>query len=216
MTMTLTPKIVALSVGKPKTMAYQNQEMVSGICKEQITEVFLSRENFNGDAVANTDFHGGPERAVCAYPIEHYAMWEKEFDIRLPQAAFGENLTVANMMESQVCIGDLYQIGDAVVQVSQGRIPCSTISKRHGVDTFLTRIVEEGFTGYFFRVLKEGVIRNDSVITLLERHPKEITVLFANRILFHEQDNVKAVKKVLEVEELAPVWRGKLNKLLAK
>lgn len=212
--MSHTPKIVALSVGKPKTMGYRDQEMMTGICKEAVTEVFLSRENFNGDAVANTDFHGGPERAICAYSYEHYSIWEKEFGIHLPKAAFGENLTVTNMMESQVCIGDIYQIGDTAVQISQGRIPCSTISKRHHIDTFLARIVEEGFTGYFFRVLKEGVIRNDSEITLLERHPKGITVLFANRILFHEQDNADAIKAILEVEELAPVWRNKLTKLL--
>lgn len=188
-------------------------EMRTAICKDLVSEVFLTQEGFSGDGVADLQHHGGLDRAVCFYPYEHYEMWEKEFNIKLPSSAFGENLTVTGMLEEEVYLGDLYQIGDAVVQITQGRIPCSTISIRNGVNTFLKRIVETGFTGYFGRVLKEGTIRNDSKLTLIKPHPEQISVLFANHTLFHDQKNRDAVRRILGVQELASVWRVKLEKL---
>ncbi|WP_047152217.1 MOSC domain-containing protein [Aneurinibacillus tyrosinisolvens] len=207
-------QLIALSTGKPKTLSYKGKNYESAICKDQVNEVFLSVERFEGDDVASLEFHGGPERTVCAYPYEHYAMWEKEFNISLPAAAFGENITVTNMLESQVCIGDVFRLGEAVIQVSQGRIPCKKISQRNGVDTFLPRVVETGYTGYFFRVLEEGMVRSDAKITLLQKHPLEVSVLFANRIFFHEKNNTEAIQRILQVDELAGAWRGRLTKYI--
>lgn len=120
------------------------------------------------------------------------------------------------MMESKVCLGDIYQVGEAVVQISQGKIPCQTISKSNQVETFLDRIVETGYTGYFCRVLREGVVKEGSKMSLLERHSQGVTVLFANQIFFHEQQNKEGIEKILAVKGLAPVWRdqNRLNILL--
>lgn len=188
-------------------------EMSTAICKDPVSEAVLTKEGFSGDGVADLQHHGGVDRAVCFYPYEHYGMWEKEFNVKLPASALGENLTVTGMLEEEVCIGDIYQIGDAVVQITQGRVPCSTISIRNGVNTFLKRIVETCYTGYFGRVMEEGTIRTDSKLTLLERHPEQVSVLFANQTLFHDQKNRDAIRKILGVKELASVWRTKLEKL---
>ncbi|SEM82569.1 MOSC domain-containing protein [Lihuaxuella thermophila] len=210
-------RLVSLSIGLPQTIKTgDHKELTTGICKQAVDEVFLSREGFHGDGVANRAFHGGPERAVCVYSHEHYSYWEQEFQVRLPSAAFGENLTVTRMLERDVCIGDIYQVGDAVVQVSQGRIPCDTISKRNGIPTLLTRIIEEGYTGFFCRVLREGTVRKDSPIRLLERHPRQVSVLFANQIFFHRKGDAEGIKKILAVKELAPVWRELLANRLEK
>ncbi|MGD8190915.1 MOSC domain-containing protein [Brevibacillus ginsengisoli] len=208
-------QIVTLSIGLPQTMVYgENATMMTGICKEQVQEAYLAVDCFRGDGVHNTKYHGGPDRAVCVYPHEHYAMWEQELQTKLPPAALGENLTVTNMREDQVHIGDIYRIGEALVQVTQGRIPCNTISRRNSRDQFLPRIVETGYTGYFFRVLEEGMIRSDSPIQLVQRDPHEVTVLFANQVLFHDNKNHAAIDRILAVDALAEVWRTKLNKLL--
>ncbi|MFC7391438.1 MOSC domain-containing protein [Scopulibacillus cellulosilyticus] len=210
-------ELINLSVGLPKTMTYDDsKEMETGICKETVDEVFLSKEGFKGDGVADLKHHGGPDRAVCVYPYEHYSFWEEEFNVPFPSSSFGENLTVSNMLERDVCIGDIYQVGDAVIQVTQGRIPCSTISKRMNLPSLLNRIVEEGYTGYLCRVIKEGTIRYDSDIMLLESHPNQVTVLFSNQIYFHHPEDVEGIKKILAVEELANVWREKLLKRLEK
>jgi MOSC domain-containing protein YiiM len=209
-------KLVTFSVGTPKSITYDGKELLTGIRKKPLKEAFLSKNAFEGDGVANTKYHGGPDRAVCVYPNEHYDMWEKEFSVTLSRPAFGENITVSNMTEENVCIGDIYQMGETVIQISQGRVPCQTISKSNNVTVFLDRIIETGYTGYFCRVLQEGVVTKDSEISLLERHPQGVTVLYANQIFFHDQGNREGIEKILAVKELAPVWQGLLQRRLKK
>lgn len=205
------------SIGLPKTMTYENdRQLETGICKESVNESFLTKEGFLGDGVADLKHHGGPDRAVCVYPFEHYAQWEKEFDKVLPNSAFGENITVTNMLESDVNIGDIYQLGDAVIQITQGRVPCSTINKRTGLPSLMKRMVETGYTGYLCRVLQEGKVRNDSQITLIEKHPHGISVLFGNEIYFRRPKDVEAMHALLAVDALAGEWKGYMMKRLAK
>ncbi|WP_459499287.1 MOSC domain-containing protein [Bacillus sp. C1] len=210
-------KLVHFSIGKPKQMQYgENKEMTTGICKELTDAAFLSKGGFRGDDVADLRYHGGPDRAVCVYPYEHYALWEQEFQTKLPHSTFGENITVTNMLEGDVFIGDTYQLGEAIIQVTQARVPCSTISKRLGIPGILPRIVETGYTGYLCRVLQEGIVRKDSQIKLLERHQKEVSVLFSNEIYFHRRKDKEGIEKILAVPELADVWREQLTERLAK
>jgi MOSC domain-containing protein YiiM len=179
-------------------------------------EVYLSVNGFAGDGVENTEFHGGLDRAVCAYPFEHYDKWEREFQKKLPKAAFGENVTVLNMSEEDVYIGDIYQFGEAILQVTQGRIPCATISKKNELNQLLPRIVDTGFTGYFFRVLQDGWIRSDSTITCLDRHPAKVSVLFGNQIMFHDRKNIEGIQRILEIQQLADAWRKRLTSYINK
>ena len=183
----------------------EGNEVISGIRKETVAEAFLTKEGFRGDGVADVRFHGGADRAVCVYPYEHYVQWEKEFGEPLPPSSFGENLTVSNMLESDVHIGDIFRLGDAVIQVTQSRIPCSTITKRTNLPFLLKRMVETGYTGYLCRVLEEGIVREDSEITLLERHPAQVSVLFTNQIYIHNPKDkiVKALKRFLTFQS----WR---------
>ncbi|WP_338752753.1 MOSC domain-containing protein [Bacillus sp. FJAT-52991] len=212
-------ELVNFATGLPKKMKYgQDKEMDTGICKESVNEAFLTKEGFIGDGVADLKHHGGPDRAVCVYPYEHYKLWEQEFQTTLPTATFGENLTVTHMLEQDVHIGDIYQLGDAVIQITQGRVPCSTITKRTNLTPLLKRIVETGFTGYLCRVLQEGTVQTNSSITLLEPHPQQVSILFANQIYFHRQKDIEGIKKVLAVQELAEEWRkqlaGRLERLI--
>ncbi|PEA56666.1 MOSC domain-containing protein [Bacillus pseudomycoides] len=210
-------ELIHFSIGKPKTMQYaEDKEMTSGICKQLVEDAFLSTDGFRGDGVADLRFHGGPDRAVCVYPYEHYDLWETEFRTSLPSSAFGENVTVTNMLEQDVCIGDIYQLGEAIVQVTQARIPCSTISKRLGIPSILPRIIETGYTGYLCRVLQEGTVRKDSQITLLERHPHQVSILFANEIYFRGKKDIEGMKKIIAVPELAEDWRKSLMTRLEK
>ncbi|KLT16057.1 sulfurase [Neobacillus vireti] len=207
-----------LSIGLPQKTKYGNNgEMETGICKQTIEEAQLTKDGFLGDGVADLQNHGGSDRAVCVYPYEHYLLWEKEFANPLPASTFGENLTVTNMLEKDVYIGDIFRLGEAVIQITQGRIPCSTISKRTNNPFLLKRMVQMGFTGYLCRVLEEGIVRNDSQITLLESHPKKVSILYGNEIYFHKQKDVEGIKRILAVEELANEWKellvNRLNNL---
>ena len=116
-------KIAYLSKGLPKKKTYNGSEYQSGIWNEQVDELNVGFDQIDGDGVANLEAHGGTERVVCLYPYEHYTYWKNEFGETLTPAAFGENVTAQNMKEDQVCIGDIFRIGDAVLQVTQGRFP---------------------------------------------------------------------------------------------
>ncbi|MEN3132592.1 MOSC domain-containing protein [Bacillus cereus] len=149
-------------------------------------------------------------------PTRALRTMEEEFQTTLPASTFGENITVTNMLERDVCIGDTYQLGETIIQVTQARVPCSTISKRLGIPGILPRIVATGFTGYLCRVLQEGTVRKDSKITLLERQPSNVSVLFSNEIYFHNRKDKDGIEKILAVPELADIWRGQLEDRLAK
>lgn len=206
--------IVNMAVGKPLKYTWNDRIEHSGIGKSSVLTAELKTLGFLGDGVANHEYHGGADRAVCLYPFEHYDYWRAKFNTKINPPAFGENITVSGMMEKDICIGDIFSIGSSVLQVTQGRIPCSTISTFNHQEQFLNQLFETGFTGYFFRVLEEGIIERESKIETLVKDPHQVSVLYANQILFHDQDNRAGVEKVLAVEALADVWRKKLIKLL--
>lgn len=214
-------ELVSFSIGLPKSMKYgKDEEIVTGICKQSTDEAFLTKDGFRGDGIADTRYHGGLDRAVCVYPYEHYSLWEKEFGKALPSSNFGENVTVTNMLEKDVHIGDIFRLGEAVIQITQGRVPCSTITKRTNNPFLLKRMVQTGYTGYLCRVLEEGMVNKDSTIELLEPHPKQVSILYGNQIYFHKQKDIEGIKKVVAVEELANEWKdmleSRLNKLITQ
>ncbi|CEG27504.1 MOSC domain-containing protein [Bacillus sp. B-jedd] len=209
-------KIIELSAGIPKSHSWRGKEYKSAIGKQPVDEAFLSKEGIMGDDVANHDFHGGPDRALCLYPFEHYAKWESEFGNKLILPAFGENITSSGLLESEVCIGDIFKIGEATVQVAQGRVPCSTISKFNSIESLLGKVYETCLTGVFFRVLEEGYINRNSEIILLQSHASSITVFTAASAVLHQNADENTVRKILEVKELSDEWRQKLESIMAK
>jgi MOSC domain-containing protein YiiM len=206
-------KIINLAIGKSEEYVWDNKKERSAIGKKSVTAAKLEKSCFVGDGVANTEFHGGEDRAVCLYSFEHYHSWEKIFNKKLQLPAFGENLTVSGMTEAEVCIGDIYKIGDAVIQVTQGRVPCSTISSFNQEPEFLNHVFDTSLTGYFCRVLEEGIIKIDSTIELLEQDERKISVLFAAKTLLHHHDK-KAIEDIFQVEELALDWKQRFLKLV--
>lgn len=207
-------KIINLAVGKPKEYNWDSGKSVSAIGKSSVRAIELEKSGFVGDDIANHKFHGGPDRAVCLYPFEHYSYWEEIFQKKLGLPAFGENITATGMVEEQVFIGDIFKIGDSVVQVTEGRVPCATISKYNQEEQFLKKVVETALTGYFFRVLEEGTIMLDSKISLMDKHSKEISVQFATQILFHQQQDKKSIEQILTVDALSEEWKKRFLKLL--
>lgn len=210
-------KLIAISVGKPKTVRNElGEELRSGIFKNQVTEGYLTKDGFENDGVADLKHHGGLDRAVCMYSVEHYWNWEKEFRMNFPVSAIGENLLVENMLEENIHIGDQFAIGEAIIEVTQGRVPCNTINKRTGIKNLMKRMIETGHTGYLCRVIKEGRITNTDSIERVFEHPEKITVSYAHSIYFYQRDSKEGIENVLKVNELADEWKVKLEKMLSK
>jgi MOSC domain-containing protein YiiM len=145
----------------------------SGIAKAPVmAPVLLRRVGFQGDEQGDTVRHGGPEKAVHHYPFEHYAPWKSEFGplALLDQpGAFGENVSTTGLTEADVAIGDIFRLGHALVQVSQGRQPCWKLNERFADIRMARRVQVTGRTGWYYRVLEEGIVSPGDGLTLVER-----------------------------------------------
>lgn len=198
--------IVSVNTGKPITVEYLGKPLTTGIYKHPVQgEVFVGRTQMDGDGQADLKHHGGADKAVCVYPYEHYAYWEDQLDKKLDYSAFGENLTVTGLLETEVCIGDTFEIGEVVVQVSQPRFPCFKISSKHAVKDFPARVLDTGFSGFYLRILQEGRLSNESVIVKRSSHPMQVTVasVLKQQSLGRQQADREQLKRMLEVDALA-------------
>ncbi|NML61668.1 MOSC domain-containing protein [Massilia sp. RP-1-19] len=166
--------IEALFIGRARPLARNGESPVlSGIVKSSLEEpVQLSFRGLSGDEQGDTVFHGGPEKAVHQYASEHYEHWRSRYpDSRVPlvPGAFGENLSTTGMTESSVFIGDIYQAGTALLQVSQGRQPCWKLNRHLGRQGAALAMQISGATGWYYRVLKEGRIARHDRLELIQR-----------------------------------------------
>ncbi|MFJ8414106.1 MOSC domain-containing protein [Bacillus paramycoides] len=211
--MTKAYEVLSLNIGLPKEVIYDGKLIQTGIYKKQVKEpVFLSFLKFNGDGQADLVHHGGVDKAVCVYSGDHYPYWEKELNQELVYGAFGENITVRGMREEDVCIGDTFQLGEATVQITQPRQPCFKLAKKYNIPKLPLYFQDTGYTGFYFRVLKEGWISPIDTLKLLKPDPKGVSVSFANRIMHKEKQNFEGLKRILEVNALSASWRKTFEK----
>lgn len=159
----------------------------TGIFKqERQGPVWLGAEGLEGDAQADRRVHGGPDKALHQYPVAHYARLAAAFPEATPllmPGGLGENLSVPGWDETNVCIGDVFRLGEARVQVSQPRKPCWKIDRRFGAPGMMRMIGEEGLTGWYFRVIGEGRVTPGCAFELLERPSPALTVAQQQAIL---------------------------------
>lgn len=206
--------IVSLNIGLPKKEVFYGKELVTGLCKSPVSApLHLTKLGFQGDGVADMKHHGGVDKAVCVYSMDHYRYWEKILGIKLYPPAFGENLSVSNLHENSICIGDIFQLGTAVAQVSQPRQPCKTLAARYGRNDMLKLIVDSGRTGFYFRVLEEGTIKKGDKLIIMEKNSHKISVSFANHIFHHDRKNPDGIEKILAVQALSESWSQSFQKL---
>lgn len=207
-------KIESLNIGLPKKEIFSGKEILTGMCKTPVPgPIRLRGLGFEGDGVGDMKHHGGRDKAVCLYGFDHYPYWEDVLGILLPVAAFGENLTTRGIIEEDVCIGDIFELGTATVQVSQPRQPCSTLAARYGRADMVKLVVDSGRTGFYCRVLEEGKVEKNSPFILKERDRHKISVAFANSIYHHDRKNCEGIGKVLDVPALSGSWRSSFEEL---
>jgi len=216
----MTPYVVTIQVGLPKTLGTDDapdpmdRTWFTGFYKEPIAgEVWLSRTNLAGDGQADLKNHGGVDKAVLAYSAEHYDYWRSHLQLpELPPGAFGENFTVQGQTEAEVCIGDIYTIGAAKVQVSQPRQPCWKLARRWRIEDLALQVKANGRSGWYLRVLQEGSVQPGQEMTLCDRPHPEWTIARANHIMHHEIHNKNATAALASCPLLSQNWREKLLK----
>ncbi len=191
--------------------------MYSGIHKKPVEgKIFLDNLGFRGDGVADPRFHGGRDKAVCVYCLDHYSFWEKELNIKIGPGAFGENLSVTEWTEKTVHIGDVFQMGEARVQCTQPRQPCHKLNKVFDFQAMACRVQTTGFSGWYFRVLQPGWVTAGVEIIRVEEDPVRISVEIANDLMHTNKKNWQGIRKILSVTALSDSWRETFTKRLSK
>lgn len=209
-------RLSSLNVGTPAPMDHRGKTVSSGIVKTPVSgPLWLSRIGLEGDAQADLKNHGGPEKAVCVYPLEHYPYWEERLGRTLRPGSFGENFGVEGLVEPGVCIGDTYRVGRATVQVSQPRQPCFKLAARHGVKELALWVQETGFTGFYLRCLESGTVSPGDGIEWISRPEGTVSVAEANRVMHRDRRDVAGIERLLSVAELSANWRRTLTKRLS-
>lgn len=212
-------KIISVNVGKPITVEYLGKPLTTGIHKRPVEgTVSVSHTQMEGDGQADLKKHGGPDKAICVYPVEHYAYWEDQLGKKMDFPAFGENLTVSGLLEEGVCIGDIFEIGEIIVQVTQPRFPCFKISSKHDVTDFPARVLDTGYSGFYLRVLQEGTLSSTSQITKRESGPLQVSVAAVLRQLYLGSNQAERDQLIhmLKVDALASTVKEKFRSWLVE
>jgi MOSC domain-containing protein YiiM len=204
-------EIVTVNVGTPRVLADVDGERVySGIAKQPVaagTTLWLSEGNLAGDAQADLSVHGGPDKAVYAYPSEHLAAWEAELKHSLGTAPFGENLSTRDIIEAEAGIGDIWQWNDAVLQICQPRWPCFKLALYRQRPDIQSRMRATGRTGWYLRVLRPGEVVVGAPIDVIRRDPAGLTIADAHTAMNDRHlERRELVEALASHEALSKEW----------
>jgi MOSC domain-containing protein YiiM len=206
--------LISIQVGKPRIVSRgDGQDIATGIFKNPVSgRVRMNALNLEGDQQADLINHGGRDKSVYAYPSEHYPYWAGELPgVALPWGALGENLTVAGLVEQDVCIGDQFQIGTAQVVVTQPRIPCFKLNLKFGRDDMVKRFLGSRRTGFYLRVLREGDVGGGDEIVRTQRDGNHVPIADMLKIYLGDPDTNGLRERALRVEYLSDAWREELS-----
>src|SRR5437762_13649555 len=211
-------KILSVNVGLPREVTWQGKVVTTGIFKNAVkTPVTVRTLNLDGDQQADLTVHGGVDKAVYAYPSEHYGYWRAELrGVDLPWGMFGENFTTEGLLEENVYIGDRFRIGETEVMVTEPRMPCYKLGIKFGRADIITRFLASRRTGFYFAVAREGTVSAGDAAELAGREQHEISVADITRLYAFEKNDLKSVRRAIEVEALPENWKGYFRHQLDK
>jgi len=182
-------------------------------------QVAVTRLGLEGDEQADLAVHGGPEKAVYAYAAAHYPQWASEFPQLAAQfggGAMGENLTVAGLEESGICVGDVHQAGSALLQVCQPRQPCFKFALRHNNKYLPKAMVRNGFSGWYYRVLRVGQLQAGDILTLKDRPNPDFAFTRLVEIIYRGKATREEIRRMAELEGLAGQWRRRAKEMIGE
>jgi MOSC domain-containing protein YiiM len=211
-------KILSVNVDLPREVAWQGKLVPTGIFKKPVkAPIMLRTLNLDGDGQADLTVHGGVTKAVYAYPSEHYDYWRDELPgVDLSWGMFGENFTTEGLLEEAVYIGDRFRIGETEVMVTEPRMPCYKLGIKFGRPDIIKRFLASRRTGFYFAVVREGMVVTGDAIKLIGREQQEISVADITRLYAFEKNDLKALRRAVGVDSLPESWKGYFQHQLEK
>lgn len=211
-------KVISVNVGFPREVIWNGRRVTTGIFKDPIEgHVMVRKLNLDGDRQADLSVHGGVDKAVYAYPAEHYDYWRHELPgMKLPWGMFGENLTTVGLLEEAVNIGDRFRIGSSVLMVTQPRMPCYKLAVKFERDDIVKRFLRSGRPGLYFSVQEEGEVSSGDEIEFISRDENNVTISDITRLYVNERDNLDLLRRAVETEALPESWRVYFQRQIEK
>lgn len=201
-------RVVSLNVGRPQIVMSGGQQYSTSINRRPVQgPIEATPLGFVGDRVSNEKVHGGPDKAICCYPHEHYSHWSGILGRELEVPSFGENLTTFGMLESDVCIGDVFRVGGAEVQVSQPRLPCSKLAMKLAEQRIIRWIIENQFSGFYFRVLRAGVVRPGDLIERVSHPHPDLSIARMVQLKSQPDPDPVVSGRLAALADLSESWR---------
>lgn len=209
-------QIISTNIAQPTTIEWRGQQVQTGIYKFGVeVPIFLGTEDVENDHVLDRRYHGGIDKACYLYSPDHYPYWQIKYpDQDWKWGMFGENLTVTGLDESEIRIGDRYQIGDALVQVSQPRQPCFKLGVRFGDQNVVKDFWNSPYSGVYVRVLKSGAVKKGDELLLIDSNPNSLPVSQVFSIFTANINNFELIQKAIQEPFLAESCRIDIRKLL--
>ncbi len=206
-------RLLSVNVGLPASHLIDGKQMTTGIFKwPALGPVMVGRLGAAGDGQANQPNHGGPDQALSVYSTDHYRFWSARFGRDdLSYGIFGENLTVdEDGTETKACIGDVFAVGTATVQVTHPRIPCFRLSHRLGLPLFHQEQLQAGRIGYLLRVLKEGEVAAGDELVLVERDREPVSVAECIEATLLGEELPDVLSRLNRLPHLSEKWRAQV------
>lgn len=209
-------RIHSVNIAQPQLRARNGAEVLTGGDKLPVAGADLHTLGLAGDDQADKVNHGGADKAVCVYSYDHYPYWEQKLGRTLAPGAFSENLTVQGIDEREVCIGDVFQAGSALVQVSMPRTPCAKLAGKHDEPQLAKWVADANATGFYLRVLEEGQVAPGDSFTLVQAHPEHISVASVVDIIFDRSRDRALIARLAQMPEFGATGRALFAKRLEK
>lgn len=207
-------KLVSVNVSLPIEIDYNDTRILTSIFKKPVTgEVSVQAFNLTGDQQVDLENHGGGHKAVYAFSTEQYDYWRKTLERpELHYGQFGENLTISDLDESSLCIGDQIQIGNCILEVTQPRVPCFKLGIALTLETMPKKFIQHGHTGIYFKVLKVGTIKSGDEVVHIHHNSHQLSVKTLFKAYFDSSfiDALEVMKTASEINELSDEWREKV------
>jgi MOSC domain-containing protein YiiM len=211
-------KLISVNVARPRLVSYNGNPVSTGIFKEPVSgRVILRTLNLDGDRQADLSVHGGPTKAVYVYPSEHYESWKQELpQMALPWGMFGENFTTEGLFETEVNIGDKFQVGSTLLMVTEPRMPCYKLGIKFGRSDIIRRFLVSERTGFYLSVLQEGDVGAGDQIEIVERGKEAVRVSDITRLFSRDKHNAALLRRAIETEALPESWKEHFRQQLKK
>jgi MOSC domain-containing protein YiiM len=209
-------KLISVNTGLPREINWRGRQVRTSIWKTAVEgPVRVHRLNLDGDQQSDLSVHGGPEKAVYAYPSAHYEYWQREFpEMALFWGAFDENFTTEGVLEGDVRIGDLLRTGTAEFRVTQPRMPCYKLGVRFDRDDMIKRFLQSGRSGFYLAVLREGKVAQGDAIEFAERSVHDVTVADIVALYGRDANNQSLLRRAVALPALPENWREYFRKRL--